>query len=157
MASSAASSAAPRQAAAKDDPILRNALRYTMSAREYAALHKYILSRSRVLRKRAPSDDTVNRIMNGDRPASRRGSLEDKGKGKMKDQDAKKVDGAGGRGGLVGADDFNARAVRHSIRVFLATGIGLKLWSVGMRRLTGNKQEYVVGTRSVWARCPLPP
>src|SRR3569833_133883 len=142
MASSSASSAAPRQAAAKDDPILRNALRYTMSAREYAALHKYNLSRSRVLRKRAPSVDTVNRIMNGDRPASRRGSLEDKGKGKMKDQDAKKVDGAGGR---------NARAVRHSIRAFLATGIGLKLWSVVMRRLTGNKQEYVVGTRSVWA------
>src|SRR5689334_4311964 len=109
MASSSASSAAPRQAAAKDDPILRNALRYTMSAREYAALHKYILSRSRVLKKRAPSVETVNRIMNGDKPASRRGSLEDKGKGKMKDADGGKPDAAA-RAGLVGADDFNARA-----------------------------------------------
>ncbi|KAK8116534.1 uncharacterized protein PG998_004815 [Apiospora kogelbergensis] len=37
------------------DPVLRNAIRYTMSPREYESLHKYVLSRSRVLRRRAPS------------------------------------------------------------------------------------------------------
>src|SRR5688572_13480871 len=37
------------------DPILQNALRYTISAKEYETLHKYIISRSKVLRRNAPS------------------------------------------------------------------------------------------------------
>jgi hypothetical protein len=41
------------------DPILRNALRYTISAKEYETLHKYIISRSKVLKRNAP---TVGRI-----------------------------------------------------------------------------------------------
>ena len=34
------------------DPVTRNALRYTISAREYQLLHQYLLSRTPVLRKR---------------------------------------------------------------------------------------------------------
>ncbi|KAJ4303876.1 hypothetical protein N0V88_001474 [Collariella sp. IMI 366227] len=45
----------PPTAASATDPILRNALRYTISAREYATLHRYVISRSKVLKKRAPS------------------------------------------------------------------------------------------------------
>jgi len=36
------------------DPITRNALRYTVSAREYELLHQYLLSRAPALKKRAP-------------------------------------------------------------------------------------------------------
>ncbi|KJZ71662.1 hypothetical protein HIM_08974 [Hirsutella minnesotensis 3608] len=68
------------------DPVLRNTLRYTISAREYAVLHKYILSRSRVLRRSAPGPATVDKALA--RP---------------------------------GGDDYNARAVRHALRVFAAT------------------------------------
>ncbi|PNY28747.1 Uncharacterized protein TCAP_01331 [Tolypocladium capitatum] len=45
------------------DPVLRNALRYTVSAREYAALHKYVLSRSRALRRGAPSPASVDKAL----------------------------------------------------------------------------------------------
>jgi len=34
------------------DPILRNALRYTISAKEYQLLHQYLLSRTPVVKKR---------------------------------------------------------------------------------------------------------
>ncbi|KAL1301775.1 hypothetical protein AAFC00_005972 [Neodothiora populina] len=36
------------------DPILQNALRYTVSAREYRLLHEYLLSRTSATRKRTP-------------------------------------------------------------------------------------------------------
>lgn len=40
---------------AKVDPILRNALRYTISAKEYKTLHQYLISRSPpAVRRRAP-------------------------------------------------------------------------------------------------------
>ncbi|KAG5929194.1 hypothetical protein E4U42_006854, partial [Claviceps africana] len=45
------------------DPVLRNALRYTISAREYGALHRYVLSRSRAVRKAAPSPGTVEKAL----------------------------------------------------------------------------------------------
>jgi hypothetical protein len=44
---------------------------------------------------------------------------------------------------VVGADDYNARAIRHSIRVFLATASLMKLWTIVSRRLVGGEQEYV--------------
>ncbi|KAH8598789.1 hypothetical protein B0O99DRAFT_591412 [Bisporella sp. PMI_857] len=47
------------------DPILRNALRYTVSAKEYETLHKYIISRSKVLKRNAPSVAKVERIIDG--------------------------------------------------------------------------------------------
>ncbi|KAI9827850.1 MAG: hypothetical protein M1832_004339 [Thelocarpon impressellum] len=37
------------------DPVLRNTLRYTVSAKEYELLHRYLLSRAPALRARAPS------------------------------------------------------------------------------------------------------
>jgi hypothetical protein len=37
------------------DPILQNALRYTVSAREYKLLHRYLLSRATVVKKKTPS------------------------------------------------------------------------------------------------------
>ncbi len=118
----------------KDDPILRNALRYTISAREYAALHKYILSRSRLLRKRAPSVETVSRIMNGDsRDAANQATTATVGP----------------------ADDFNARAVRHSIRVFVATSVASSLWAAVLRRLSGTHRQDSGGTPPGQKRTPL--
>ncbi|KAK4243588.1 hypothetical protein C7999DRAFT_44629 [Corynascus novoguineensis] len=117
------------------DPILRNALRYTISAREYATLHKYVISRSRALKKRAPTVDTVQRIMEGTRGRTQSVSKEGKGTGKDKDGEDRPT------GPVRGADDYNARAVRHSIRVFVATGALMKLWGVVSARVMGKKKE----------------
>lgn len=97
--------APPPKATASTDPILRNALRYTVSADEYATLHKYILSRSRALRRVAPSPGGVDRAL---RPRK-------------------------------GRDDYNARAVRHALRVFAATWLGMKGWDTVERRMK-NKE-----------------
>lgn len=123
------------------DPILRNALRYTISAREYATLHKYVISRSRALKKRAPTVDTVQRIMEGTRGRTQSVSKEGKGTGKDKDGEGRPT------GPVRGADDYNARAVRHSIRVFVATGALMKLWGVVSTRVMGKKKEYVAAPR----------
>jgi hypothetical protein len=48
------------------DPVLRNALRYTISAKEYQVLHKYIISRSKVLKRNTPSVSCVEKLV--DRP-----------------------------------------------------------------------------------------
>lgn len=45
------------------DPILRNALRYTISAKEYQTLHKYIISRSKVLKRNTPTVSQVERLV----------------------------------------------------------------------------------------------
>ncbi len=135
---SAAPSGAPSVTArSTTDPILRNALRYTISAREYATLHKYVISRSRALKKRAPTVDTVQRIIEGARPRKLTGGKGGKGRGKGA-EDGEEDKAAAARG----ADDYNARAVRHSIRVFVATGALMKLWGVVSARLTGKKHEY---------------
>lgn len=91
------------------DPILRNALRYTISAKEYETLHKYIISRSKVLKRNAPSPAKVEKLV--ERP---------------------------------GRDDYNAAAVRDSLRVFLATTAGLKAWAVIRENLLGGEKiRYV--------------
>jgi hypothetical protein len=36
------------------DPIVRNAMRFTVSPREYKLLHKYLISRSPALKRKAP-------------------------------------------------------------------------------------------------------
>ncbi len=133
---SAASSAPTVTAKSTADPILRNALRYTISAREYAALHKYVISRSRVLKRRAPSVDAVQRMMDGEPAGTASGEKGKKGKGKGKQEEM--VTKAPGKGG---ADDYNARAIRHSIRVFVATGAAMKLWELVAARLAGKKKE----------------
>lgn len=143
--SPAPSSSSPSSVTARSttDPILRNALRYTISAREYALLHKYVISRSRVLKKRAPTVDTVQRIMDGTSASAHRGRAHsmskgvDRRKGKGKEGDGDKAPLVGG-----GTDDYNARAVRHSIRVFIATGALVKLWEVASARLLGKRKEY---------------
>jgi hypothetical protein len=87
------------------DPILRNALRYTISVKEYETLHKYIISRSKVLKRNAPTVAKVEKLV--ERP---------------------------------GRDDYNAAAVRDSLRIFLATSAGLKAWAVISERLFGREQ-----------------
>lgn len=103
-----------------------------MSPREYESLHKYVLSRSRVLRRRAPSVLTVEKYAESgsdDAPT--------KPKGKGKGKDASSV-GSGGRG-----DSYNARAVRHALRVFVATNLGMKAYDMVMSRIKGQK-PYVL-------------
>ncbi|ROT42662.1 hypothetical protein SODALDRAFT_319286 [Sodiomyces alkalinus F11] len=136
LARSSSSSSSPKSlsrtltAKSVTDPILRNALRYTISAREYAILHKYILSRPRVLRRAAPSVATVERIIEGS-----------DGRGK-KGQPAA-VDNAGGSGGGNGSgngDSYNTRAVRESLRVFLGTAGAMKTFEALASRVAGKKE-----------------
>ncbi|KUI53025.1 hypothetical protein VP1G_00536 [Cytospora mali] len=128
-------------AKATSDPILRNTLRYTVSAREYALLHRYILSRSRQIKKRVPTVENVNRIMNGG------GGVSEKARGKRKENEpsgpagGSVTGGSASAGALEGADDYKARAVRHSVRVFLGTAAAMKAWSIVATRLMGKKQD----------------
>ncbi len=91
------------------DAITRNALRYTVSAREYAALHKYILSRNRVLRRATPSPASVDKALHP-KDASPSG-------------------------------DYNAKAVRHALRVFAVTWMGMKGYDFVLSKM--SKKEYV--------------
>jgi hypothetical protein len=93
------------------DPVLRNALRYTISAKEYQTLHRYIISRSKVLKRNTPTVSQVEKYV--DRP---------------------------------GRDDYNAAAVRASIRVFLATAAGLKAWAIIKERLFGGPRTGYIAT-----------
>lgn len=90
---------------AASDPVLRNALRYTISAREYASLHKYIISRSRVLRRTTPTPARVEKALQPPK----------------------------------GGDDYNARTVRHALRVFVSTWLGMKGLDVIKKRM-GDKE-----------------
>ncbi|KAG9251409.1 uncharacterized protein F5Z01DRAFT_279646 [Emericellopsis atlantica] len=89
------------------DPILRNTLRYTVSADEYAALHKYIISRSRALRRATPSPTSVEKAL---RPKK-------------------------------GKDDYNVRAVRDALRVFVVTWLGMKGWDAVSKRFQDSKEK----------------
>ncbi|KAM0212724.1 hypothetical protein ACHAPQ_002545 [Fusarium lateritium] len=111
--SDASSSRSSRSSAATTDPVLRNTLRYTISAHEYAALHKYILSRSRVLRRSTP---TPNRVEKALQPPK-------------------------------GGDDYNARTVRHALRVFVMTFLGMKGWDVVAKRMSKDEVLFRFFTR----------
>ncbi len=53
----------PSPVPSRVDPILRNVLRYTVSAKEYKTLHDYLITRSPpAVRKRAPPPARVNSI-----------------------------------------------------------------------------------------------
>ncbi|KAL1881483.1 hypothetical protein VTK73DRAFT_3545 [Phialemonium thermophilum] len=171
--SSAASTGAraadkPSRVDSTADPILRNALRYTISAQEYALLHRYVLSRSRFLKRRAPSVETVQKILH--RPPynqSRTPSAQPARPGEEGQKRQSKADPLHGslpqRSGPPtrdhgsvgspsrGADDYNARAVRHSLRVFLATGALMKFWGMLSGRLTKKNQ----GTTSSQKKQPF--
>jgi hypothetical protein len=96
------------------DPILLNAWRYTISAKEYETLHKYIISHSKVLKRNAPTVARVEKLV--EKP---------------------------------GRDDYNAAAVRASLRVFFATVAGLKAWSVIRARVFGRERERYVSIHSI--------
>ncbi|KAI2617952.1 hypothetical protein GGS26DRAFT_575543 [Hypomontagnella submonticulosa] len=113
------------------DPVLRNALRYTISAREYETLHKYVLSRSRLLKKRMPSVNTVERYMDGG--SNRRSSITDRDTGRGDGKGKEKA--THNRG-----DTYNARAIRDSLRVFIATGLGMRAYETVMARLKAQKE-----------------
>ncbi|KAL7622655.1 hypothetical protein AAE478_008168 [Parahypoxylon ruwenzoriense] len=115
------------------DPVLRNALRYTISAREYETLHKYVLSRSRLLRKRVPSVSAVERYMDGS-SGTRRRSITDRDAARNKAKE-KASGGAASRG-----DTYNTRAIRDSLRVFIATGIGMRAYEMVLARLKAQKE-----------------
>lgn len=76
------------------DPLTRNALRYSLSPREYKLLHKYLIARAPVVKKRVPQPARYE----------------------------KSVDATGG--------DYNAAAIRASLRVFAGTMAGLKVWDL---------------------------
>ena len=61
---SSASAPEPSPPAALD-PILRNALRYTLSAREYQLLHQYLLSRAPAVKKRTIHPKKYDAITKG--------------------------------------------------------------------------------------------
>ncbi len=111
MASSSSGNANPSPSPppppTKVDPILRNALRYTISAKEYDTLHRYLISSSssssssfpRVIRQYVPPPRKFRSIVHHD------------------------DDGGGGGDSRGGVD-----AVRASLRVFIATYVGLRVW-----------------------------
>jgi len=96
------------------DPLTRNALRYSLSPREYRALHKYLISRAPVVRKRVPQPHKYEKS-------------------------------------VTETNDFNAAAIRASLRVFGATLAGLKLWDViTVKVLNRGKDIPYVSATWVW-------
>ncbi|KAF2232462.1 hypothetical protein EV356DRAFT_568726 [Viridothelium virens] len=112
--SSAASSASSgsQHSAARADPVLRNALRYTVSAREYELLHRYLISQAPAVKKRSVP------------PARYEAIVKRKG-------------------------DYNAAAIRASIRVFLGTYTSCKLYEIITERLLSRSGSKKTKT-SVW-------
>jgi hypothetical protein len=95
------------------DPVLRNTLRYTVSAREYKLLHDYLISRSPgPLKKRAPPPTKYEAVVKS-------------------------------------RDDYNAAAIRAALRVFLATGTGLKAWEMIMGLFFGRGKPKRSVSRSL--------
>ena len=84
------------------DPVLRNTLRYTLSAKEYKTLHEYLISRSpRAVRRKALQPAKYNAIVQS-------------------------------------KDEFNAAAIRASLRIFVATQTGLTIWDLITSSLFGR-------------------
>ncbi|KAJ4349982.1 uncharacterized protein N0V89_008603 [Didymosphaeria variabile] len=99
MSSSSVSSSANRPEQKEElDPIVRNALRYTISPREYQLLHQYLLSRAPAVRKRTLPPKRYDAIANG-------------------------------------GDDYNAAAIRASLRLAVAAFSGLKAWDLVKTKL----------------------
>lgn len=89
------------------DPVLRNALRYTISPREYELLHQYLLSRAPAVKKRTLPPKKYDAIAKG-------------------------------------SDDYNAAAIRASLRLAVVTFSSLKAWDVVSSKLLarGKPQKY---------------
>lgn len=93
-----------------------------------------MLSRSRLLKRASPSVTAVERIVEGDKPTAPR---------QVTNANAPSGSGAGaGAGaGVRTVDDYNARAVRHSLRVFLGTAMAMKGWALISTKFLGGKPE----------------
>lgn len=65
MSSAGASQPSPPGQPRPIDPILRNALRYTISAKEYQLLHQYLLSRAPVVKKRTLNPKRYEAVTKG--------------------------------------------------------------------------------------------
>lgn len=94
-----------------------------------------------MLRRNAPAVETVARMVNG--PASGKTTARVEGgsrKGEVRGADKNKPE-KGAVDPLAPVNDYNVRAVRHSIRVFVATSIAMKAWGMIAKRLMGAKIE----------------
>ncbi|KAF2738181.1 hypothetical protein EJ04DRAFT_429555 [Polyplosphaeria fusca] len=100
--SSAASQPSSTGKPERMDPILRNALRYTVSPREYQLLHQYLLSRAPAVKKRALPPRRYDAVARG-------------------------------------SDDYNAAAVRASLRLAVLTFSGLKAWEFISTKLIARR------------------
>ncbi len=108
MSSAEPHSSPPAKVDPKADPVLRNALRYTISPKEYETLHQYLIKRSPPsVRKRVPQPRRYNAIVKS-------------------------------------KNDYNAAAVRASLRVFVGTATGLKVWDLIVTHILarGRPQKY---------------
>jgi hypothetical protein len=65
MSSPSASQPSPSGELRAVDPVLRNALRYTISAKEYELLHQYLLSRAPAVKKRTLHPKRFDAISKG--------------------------------------------------------------------------------------------
>ncbi|RKF73036.1 hypothetical protein GcM3_095017 [Golovinomyces cichoracearum] len=122
------------------DPILRNALRYTISSKEYEALHKYVLSRSRTVRRRVPPVNVFEQLVGSTRPEGGNDRLHGQPTGD------KEVSW------LVYRDDNNAAMIRESLRVFVGATLGLKLWSI-LRRIIAPAEKTRRSTKTSLWKC----
>ncbi|ORY14819.1 hypothetical protein BCR34DRAFT_559913 [Clohesyomyces aquaticus] len=96
------------------DPVLRNALRYTISPREYQLLHQYLLSRAPAVRKRTPTPRKYDAITKG-------------------------------------PDDYNAAAIRASLRLAVVTFSGLKAWElISTKLLARGTAKRPTRATAVW-------
>ncbi|KAF2084774.1 hypothetical protein K490DRAFT_8530, partial [Saccharata proteae CBS 121410] len=100
------------------DPVLRNALRYTVSAKEYKLLHQYLISRAPpAARKRVPQPRKYEAIVKS-------------------------------------TDDYNASAIRASLRLGVSAYTALKLWDVVTTRLMGRGKAGKPQPRSALWKSP---
>lgn len=136
-----------------------------MSAREYALLHRYVLSRSRAVRRRVPAPEkekseggtegeaTATKAGGNFEPAPWAVSPEElrRAESRVVPGSARTDGNAGGEtprdrdraggAGIINDEDYNARAVRHAIRVFLLTGTALKAWDLVKKRFLARRHE----------------
>ncbi|PHH70154.1 hypothetical protein CDD82_7301 [Ophiocordyceps australis] len=130
-AASADAAAGPRRRGrdtATADAVLRNTLRYTVSAKEYACLHRYILSKSRLVRRHVPSPASVERV--------------------LQQQQLQQQQQLPHAADSPGHHDYNARAVRHALRVLVVTWLGSKAWQGVTGRLRAGRDKATSPTTS---------
>ena len=94
-------------------------------------MHKYVLSKSKALKRNVPTVAAVERILDG---SDKSGSSSPSSRRKGKKDNRFTGDGDG-------ADTYNARAVRHSMRVFVTTGVLMRLWRIVEARMGKGKKE----------------